>query len=126
MYYEKYSDIPLDIRRVVMRKLGISAGVMREEAKLYNPKVIIAFHENIPVAWTTLSYRPSIHRGNNKEELNVFVSTKFRRIGIATKLIHLMSEYNPTVNKYLCFPYNDTSKKFFQTINKKKIKIINA
>lgn len=112
--YKYFTDIEETTRKLILRKLGISGGTMRYEAKRDNPACVVAFDGTTPVGWATLKHKPL--------EIHTFVSKKYRRQGIGTQLVKFLTAGLPNGIKVNAYPYNDFSEKFFE--NFKEVDII--
>jgi hypothetical protein len=108
--YEHFNLIPEKERRYILRYLGISGGVMRHDAKMSNPKCIVAYKDGVPIGWATS------RKVFNGHELNVFVKKSERRAGIGTKLIELIRTKDSFGSTY-----NKDSQKFYEAVKKLRI-----
>lgn len=114
--YEAFTDIPINERKIILRKFGISSGTMRRNAKHRNPKTVVAYDNNIPVGWSTLV--------STNGEVNVFVTTTHRKRGIGSKLFEIILGEIPEDRFARVYPYNKASYALFNKYIDDKIKII--
>jgi GNAT superfamily N-acetyltransferase len=92
--YERFSDAPTHDVAIVMGRLGLHGGAMRQRALRHDPHCVIACLPNPlgrwPVAWLTLTKAGAW--GCRYRVVQVFVEPRWRRRGIGKRLVRLMMQ----------------------------------
>jgi GNAT superfamily N-acetyltransferase len=91
--FDHFSDVPARDVAIVMGRLGLNGGAMRQRALRHDPHCVIAYERKpnwrwLPMAWLTLSKAGAW--GNPHRVVQVFVSPPKRRRGIGKRLVRLM------------------------------------